>query len=145
MNIMQEDNKIVDLVTFIGEAFPKNNFLTNSSSDIHKQTDHLHKTKSHLHTSFDDCDKEKEGAIESLDEGMELEETAECLTEWLIDGREPLIRALIKPHEGTYSHEPFDIHPRQMVGLYQECIPNIHVLTNTCVYSCSCTLPTLIF
>ena len=112
MNILQEDDKIVDLVTFIGEAFPKNNFLADSSSDTAMQTDHLQLTQSNTRTSYG-CDKEAEADMNSLDD---LDANAECLAECLTDGGEPLIRALIKPHEGTYSHQPFDIHPRQIVS-----------------------------
>ena len=115
MNILQEDDKIVDLIAFIGEAFPKNNFLTDSSSDIVMQTDHLQMTQSHTHTSYG-YDREFEADVNSLDGGVGLDASAECLAECLMEGGEPLIRALIKPHEGTYSHQPFDIHPRQIVS-----------------------------
>ena len=111
MNILQEDNKIVDLITFIGEAFPKNNFLTDSGSVTSTQTDHLQMIPSHSCTP---CTKEVEGDTSSLDGGVDLDESAN-LAGCFMECGEPLIRALIKPHEGTYSHQPFDIHPRQMV------------------------------
>ena len=117
MNILQEDDKIVDLITFIGEAFPKNNFLADSGSDTTMQTDHLPTSQSTKHTSLYECDKEVEADTNSLDGGVKLEdESAKRLTECFVEGGEPLIRALIKPHEGTYSHQPFDIHPRQIVS-----------------------------
>ena len=106
---------MVDLITFIGEAFPKNNFLADSSSDTTMQTDHLRMTHSHTHTSYG-YDRELEADTNSLDGGVDLDASAECLMECLMEGGEPLIRALIKPHEGTYSHQPFDIHPRQIVS-----------------------------
>lgn len=117
MNILQEDDKIVDLITFIGEAFPKSNFLTDSSSDTTMQTDHLSTTPSHKHTSLYECNKEVDADANGLDRGVNLEvESAGRLTECFMEGGEPIIRALIKPHEGTYSHQPFDIHPRQIVS-----------------------------
>ena len=115
MNILQEDDKIVDLITFIGEAFPKNNFLTDSSSDITMQTDHLQTTSLHSHTPSYNRDNELEDNTNGLDGGVDLDTSAEMMERYMEDG-EPLIRALIKPHEGTYSHQPFDIHPRQIVS-----------------------------
>lgn len=115
MNILQEDDKIVDLISFIGEAFPKNNFLTDSNSDTFMQTDHLRTTSSHTHTPSYNGD-ELEADTNGLEGGVDLNQSAECLTECFVEGGEPLIRALIKPHEGTYSHQPFDIHPKQIVS-----------------------------
>jgi hypothetical protein len=115
MNILQEDDKIVDLVTFIGEAFPKNNFLTDFNSDTTMQTDHLQMTSHHTHTPSYDSDKELEADMNGSDSEVDLDKSAEMM-ECYVEGGEPLIRALIKPHEGTYSHQPFDIHPRQIVS-----------------------------
>lgn len=115
MNILQEDDKIIDLITFIGEAFPKNSFLTDSSSDTSMQTDHLRTTSLHSHTPFYNRDNELEDSTNGLDGGVDLDKSAEMM-ECYMEGGEPLIRALIKPHEGTYSHQPFDIHPRQIVS-----------------------------
>ena len=115
MNILQEDDKIVDLITFIGEAFPKNNFLTDSSSDTTVQTDRLQTTSLHSHTPSYNHDNELEDNTNGLDGGVDLDTSAEMM-ECYMEGGEPLIRALIKPHEGTYSHQPFDIHPRQIVS-----------------------------
>ena len=115
MNILQEDDKIIDLITFIGEAFPKNNFLTDSSSDTTMQTDHLQTKSLHSHTPSYNHDNELEDNTNGLDGGVDLDKSAEMM-ECYLEGGEPLIRALIKPHEGTCSHQPFDIHPRQIVS-----------------------------
>ena len=116
MNILQEDDKIVDLITFIGEAFPKNNFLTDSNTDTIMQTDHLRTTSSHTHTPSYNSDSQLEADTNGLGGGVNLDQSAECLMECFVESGEPLIRALIKPHEGTYSHQPFDIHPKQIVS-----------------------------
>ena len=115
MNILQEDDKIIDLITFIGEAFPKINFLTDSSSDTTMRTDHLRTTSLHSHTPSHNRDKQVEDGANGLDGGVNLDKSAEMM-ECYLEGGEPLIRALIKPHEGTCSHQPFDIHPRQIVS-----------------------------
>ena len=100
MNIAQEDDKIVDLISFIDDPFPKTSFLMDSSSET-LQPDHL---------STSSC---VEASTEVLgDEAISVEDTSH-LNE-LVEG-EPLIRALIKPHEGISSNEPFDVHPRQIV------------------------------
>ena len=119
MNILQEDDKIVDLITFIGDAFPRNDVLTNSCSDANTlQTDHLHVQMAHSHaayTDFGDCDEEIETDTQSLNNSrVDLDKSAECL---IMEGSKPLIKAWIKPHEGAYSHRPFDIQPRQLVSL----------------------------
>lgn len=107
MNTMQEDNKIVDLITFIGDPFPKTaSFLTDSGSE-NTRPDHLHGSLS--------CDEGKEDDVIKLDSGTKLTESALCLNELIVDDSEPLIRAVIKPHEGVCSYDPFDIHPKQMV------------------------------
>ena len=115
MNILQEDDKIIDLITFIGEAFPKNNFLSDSTSDTTMQTDRLRMTSLHSHTLSYNRDNEIEDITNGLDGGVDLDKSAEKM-ECYLEGGEPLIRALIKPHEGTCSHQPFDIHPRQIVS-----------------------------
>lgn len=107
MNIMQEDNKIVDLITFIGDPFPKANFLVDPGSDV-GQTDHLHG-----HASSYEKDSGHGVAGET-----DTKEFTPCLKELVEDDSEPLIRAVIKPHEGVFSCEPFDIHPRQIVRRY---------------------------
>ena len=100
---MQEDNKIVDLITFIGDPFPKANFLVDSGSDVW-QTDHLL-----VHSSS--CEKGNSTGVAA----ETLEEVSPRLKEFVEDGSEPLMRAVIKPHEGVLSREPFDVHPRQIV------------------------------
>ena len=115
MNILQEDDKIIDLITFIGEAFPKNNFLTDSSSDTTMQTDRLQTISLNSHTPSYNRDSELEDNTNGLDGGVDLDKSAKMM-ECYMEGGEPLIRALIKPHEGTCSHHPFDIHPRQIVS-----------------------------
>ena len=112
MNIMQEDNKIVDLITFVGDAFPKSNFLVDPGSNTHTvQTDHLH-----VHASSGD--KLEAGNCSSSGGEKDLERISPCLSELAVDDNDPLIRALIKPHEGVYCCDPFDIHPRQIVSVY---------------------------
>ena len=115
MNILQEDDKIIDLITFIGEAFPKNSFLTDFNSDTTMQTNHLRTTSLHSHTPSYNRDIELEDNTNGVDGGVDLDKSAEMM-ECYLEGGEPLIRALIKPHEGTCSHHPFDIHPRQIVS-----------------------------
>ena len=115
MNILQEDDKIIDLITFIGEAFPKNSFLTDFNSDTTMQTDRLQTISLHSHTPSYNRDSELEYNTNGLDGEVDLDKSAEMM-EYYMENGEPLIRALIKPHEGTYSHQPFDIHPRQIVS-----------------------------
>ena len=105
MNIMQEDNKIVDLITFIGDPFPKANFLVDPGSDV-GQTNHLL-----VHSPS--CEKDNSYSVA----GQTSDEVTPCLK----DDSEPLIRAAIKPHEGVFSCEPFDIHPRQIVRINIQC------------------------
>ena len=103
LNILQDDDKIVDLITFIDDPFPKTNFLMETSSET-LQPDHFNSS----------CNEANTGAMEG---GNDLSNDEPHSNELMgmFDGN-PLIRALIKPHEGTSSSEPFDVHPRQIVS-----------------------------
>ena len=109
MNLLQDDNKIIDLVTFIGEPFPKTDFLMDSGSDdIILQTDHFD-------VSTNDINEPIDANIDSVEETDSEEQGASSFEQLVVTDCQQLIGALIKPHEGVFSNDPFDIHPKQMV------------------------------
>ena len=119
LNILQDDDKIVDLITFIDDPFPKTSFLMNTSSET-LQPDHLPSS----------CD---EANTEAIDDGNESagDEPPSNELMGMIDG-DPLIRALIKPHEGIPSSEPFDVHPKQIVSdtpnlIFNDIVNNMYL------------------
>ena len=131
-SILQEDNKIVDLITFIGDPFPKTSFLMDSSGDT-VQTDHLINTSSR--------DNSEEVETKSLNESG-TGESSPCLNDLTVDGCEPLIGALIKPHEGVSSNDPFDIHPKQIVSWYSSIFSPNNKLQEACSLT-TFNIPTL--
>ncbi len=117
-NIVQNDNKYVDIIMPIGEAFPKASDLLGNTSEptvstpLSRDCDTrlTSRSESSLLRSqknnvlFNDLVSYSESKLDntSADEGVPLP-------------NKQLITVFIKPHEGVRSANPFDIHPKQVV------------------------------
>ena len=88
-NIPQEDKKLVDLLTYIGEPFPKVSSVPTSNCC---STDSLDTAVSADERDGVSGDERGSGAV-----------------------TDTLIKVLLNPHEGIPCEEPFNIHPKQMV------------------------------
>ena len=97
-NIVQEENKLVDLITPIGDPFPLKRVSSLAAED--------------------ESSASLEGSAENDEEKNESG---------------PLIRILLKPHEGVPSLDPFDISPKQMVRIYPMLLV-IHVFLLLCLF-----------
>ena len=127
-NLIQNDNKYVDLIMSIGEPFPKVPGLLHS---LPKDNTHLKpvdpavseprsdylgsrlvsKSESSLlltarHVREEGLTSHSESRLEEdlIEERDDLMDVPDC----------DLITALIVPHEGIRSSHPFDIHPKQI-------------------------------
>ncbi len=117
-NIVQNDNKYVDIIMPIGEAFPKASDLLGNTSEptvstpLSRDCDTrlTSRSESSLLRSqkknmlFNDLVSYSESKLDntSADEGVPLP-------------NKQLITVFIKPHEGVRSANPFNIRPKQMV------------------------------
>ena len=84
-NILQEDGQLVDLVSYIGEPFPRE---TRGAAPRPRLS------------------------LDSLDDSVFQHEGT---SDDDIAGEGPLVRVHLRSHEGVRSDKPFDIHPKQMV------------------------------
>ena len=93
-NILQEDNQLVDLISYIGEPFPR---------EVGGATLHPRQSLDSLDSSVF-----QQSGHTGVPEGSDISDDD-------ISKEGPLVRVFLRPHEGVCSNEPFDIHPRQMV------------------------------
>ena len=119
-NIIQNDDKYVDLLMAIGDPFPRVSCVLGSAHEPTTRprppsreygVDLISRSESYLLHSeksvvVDEPISSSESKLDTVTlDGDEPEDESPCT----------LISALIKPHEGVRSTDPFDIHPKQLV------------------------------
>ena len=107
-NVLDQDETLLDMFTYIGDPFPRQT-STASLSAKHPSTDYFEVLPPPSSdgiapppvtgTPHEDVST-LEGSREDLDEG----------------GDGALFRVTLTTHEGVASSEPFDVHPKQMVS-----------------------------